>query len=412
MKSKKSIKKPNLFFFNILLFLFILLLPTQFGKFFFFPFSYISGLRIDYLAYAIYATDILAIIIITLRFKDILIFFKNKIVLSIFFFLGISIFFSFSPPIAFYKFLKLLEFIALFIVFKNIKFNKNILLYSLLLGTITQLFLSISHLINQRSVQGIFYYLGERYFTSAVPGIAKASLNGVEIMRPYGSFSHPNSMAGFYLLIYAFVLGIDFKKNQILKNIILVMCIFLILISFSKAAIFSLIIVNIIYLIKTLKKSLCKFCSVSRVIVLFLLSLIFLYAKTDPLSVFKRLELIKNSISLILKYPITGVGIGNYLIAQDKLVGVSNIFPPQPVHNIIFLLVAEVGIFLGIAILLFIVKYFYPFRKYDSFILCFFVILITGFFDHYWMTLQQNILVLAVVFGFITNPQVVSEKSR
>ena len=105
-----------------------------------------------------------------------------------------------------------------------------------------------------------------------------------------------------------------------------------------------MVIVNIIFLIKTFKKSLCKFCAVSRVIVLFLLSLIFFYAKTDPLSVFKRLELIKNSISLILKYPITGVGLGNYLIGQSKLVDASTIFPQQPVHNIIFLLVAEIGI--------------------------------------------------------------------
>ena len=412
MIKKRDIKKPNKFFFNIILFLFLFLLPTQFGKFFFFSFSYLSGLRIDYLAYALYATDLLAITLIFFKIKYVLLFFKNKSVLFVFFLFGISIFFSFSPQIAFYKFLKILEFTSLFVVFKTIKINKKIFFYPLILGGFVQLFLSLFHLINQRSIQGIFYYLGERYFTSAVPGIAKASLSGMEILRPYGSFSHPNSMAGFYLLIYAFVLGIDFRKNQLLKNIVLTMCIFLILISFSKVAIFSLLIVNIIFLIKTFKKSLCKFCSVSRVIVLFLLSLIFFYAKTDPLSVFKRLELIKNSVSLILKYPITGVGIGNYLIAQDKLASASTIFPPQPVHNIIFLLAAEVGIFLGFAIIFLIFKYFYKFKKINSLIFCFAVLLITGFFDHYWMTLQQNVLLLAVVSCLITNPQVVFEKSR
>lgn len=411
MIEKKNIKKLNKCFFNIILFLFLFLLPTQFGKFFFFPFSYISGLRIDYLSYALYTTDLLAITLILLRIKDVLLFFKNKSILFFFFLLGLSIFFSISSPVALYKFIKILEFSSLFVVFKTIKINKKIFLVSLISGGFIQLFLALFHLINQKSIQNIFYYLGERYFTSAVPGIAKASLNGVEIMRPYGSFSHPNSMAGFYLLIYAFVLGLDFKKNQILKNIVLVMCTFLILISFSKTAIFSLLIVNIIFLIKTFKKSLCKFCSITRVVVLFLLSFIFFYAKTDPLSVLKRLELIKNSVSLIFRYPITGVGLGNYLIAQDKLINVS-IFPAQPVHNIFFLLVTEVGIFLGFATIFFIFKYFYKFKMVNSLIFCFAVLLITGFFDHYWMTLQQNILLLAVVSGLITNPQVVFEKSR
>src|SRR3990167_10994750 len=75
MIKKRSIKKPNQYFFNIILFLFLFLLPTQFGKFFFFTFSYISGLRIDYLAYALYASDLLVVTLIFLRIKDVLLFF-------------------------------------------------------------------------------------------------------------------------------------------------------------------------------------------------------------------------------------------------------------------------------------------------------------------------------------------------
>ncbi|MDP4011799.1 MAG: hypothetical protein Q8P72_06265, partial [Candidatus Roizmanbacteria bacterium] len=48
------------------IFLFIFFLPTQLGTFFFIPESYIDGIRIDYLAPAVYLTDILVIILIVI----------------------------------------------------------------------------------------------------------------------------------------------------------------------------------------------------------------------------------------------------------------------------------------------------------------------------------------------------------
>jgi len=410
MIKKKKVKRTNPFFFNILIFLFIFFLPTQLGKFFFFPFSYISGIRIDYLAYALYVTDILAAILIFFNIKKVLTFFKNRVVYSILILLALGIFFSLSYQVSFYRLVKILEILSIYIIFKNLKINKKLIITALLSSTIIQLFLSLFHVINRSSIQSFFYYLGERYISGSMPGIAKASLNGVEIMRPYGTFSHPNSMAGFYLLIYSFVLGLNFKKNQIIKNVLLLLFSFLILISFSKSAIFSLLMVNIIYVIISYKKSLCKFCTVARTFVLFFLSLVFFLAKTDPLSIIKRTELIKNSILLIEKYPLTGVGLGNYLVAQDTIISKTVFLIPQPVHNIFLLIITEVGIFLGLGIFYLIFKYFYKFKNIYSLVFCFCAILITGSLDHYWITLQQNLLLLATIGGLITNSRVDFEK--
>lgn len=342
--------------------------------------------------------------------KIVLNFFKNKTVTYILFLLGLSIFLSFSIQVSFYKFLKILEVLSLFVIFRNLRINKKLIISALLSSTLIQVFLSLFHVINRSSIQSFFYYLGERYISSSMPGIAKASFNGVEIMRPYGTFSHPNSMAGFYLLLYSFVLGLDFKKNQIIKNVLLLLFSFLILISFSKSAIFSLLIVNIIYVIISFKKSLCKFCTVARAFILFFLSLVFFLAKTDPLSILKRTQLIKNSILLIEKYPVTGVGLGNYLVAQDSIISKSIFLIPQPVHNIFLLIITEIGIFLGFGILYLIFKFFYKYKNIYSLIFCFCAILITGSLDHYWITLQQNILLLATIGGLITNSRVDFEK--
>ena len=43
---------------------FAFLLPSQLGKHYFFSFSYLSGIRVDYLAPTLYMTDIIAIILI------------------------------------------------------------------------------------------------------------------------------------------------------------------------------------------------------------------------------------------------------------------------------------------------------------------------------------------------------------
>lgn len=405
-------KKANQYFFNSLLFLFIFLLPTQFGKHFFLSFSYISGIRIDYLSYAFYITDILALLLIFIKREKVISFFRKKNILAILLILALSIFFSFSPAIAFYKYLKILEIISIFVVFKNSQINKKLLLYSLLSGAILQLSLSLYQVINQRSIQGLFYFLGERYFTSSIPGIAKATLNSVEFLRPYGTFSHPNSLAGFYLLIYSLVLGIKTKNNYLLKNILLASCTMLILISFSKAAILGLIIVNLISLKINYKKAFCKFCSISKSVVLILISVIFFYSKTDPLSIVKRTELIKSSLNIISTYFTTGVGLGNYLLAQNKIIASNIVFPPQPVHNIFLLLISEVGVFLGGVLFFLLFKYFYKYRKYDSLIYCSMAILITGSFDHYWLTLQQNILSLVFALGIITNSQDLFERSH
>src|SRR3989338_6605244 len=48
---------------DLLIFLFIFLLPTQLGKHFFLDFSSISGVRVDYLAPTLYLADVVSLIL-------------------------------------------------------------------------------------------------------------------------------------------------------------------------------------------------------------------------------------------------------------------------------------------------------------------------------------------------------------
>lgn len=406
MKRNKQQKKTSLAFSNlnkVFVFLFIFLLPTQFGKHFFLPFSYLSGVRVDYLAPTLYLTDIFVLVLLLLNYKTVLEFFKNKTLWAFLFLLMFPVGFALIPQIAIYRYMKIVELLIVFAIFSKGKLNIKSIFYGIFSATFLQALLVVLQLINKHSLQGLFYFFGERYLNLSAPGIAKASLQGVELLRPYGTFSHPNSLAGFFLLIYALFTGSKIKVNPLIKNSLLFLSLFIIFFSFSKVAILVFLIINLFYLSKEFIKSSCRFCLISRLIVFLLMFFVFFSAQTDPLSLVKRTGLLQNSIEIISKYFISGVGLGNYLVAQNSLIHVRFAFPAQPVHNIFLLFLSEVGIFLGSSIIILLLV---KFKKHLTNLLlssCFLVILLTGLFDHYWLTLQQNWLLLAVVFGLLTN---------
>ncbi len=406
-------KKNNLTFFNkrqikkLLFFLLVFLFPTQFGKHFFFDFSYLSGIKTDYLAPTIYLTDILVISLIPFYLQPLIKFFKKPKIIFLLFLLITNLFFSINPWITFYRFLKIIEFLIVFVIiaFTFIKQDKELnklLIFAFFLSSIFELLLASFQFIYKRSLQGIFYFFGERYFTLSTPNIAKSSLNGVEILRPYGTFSHPNSLGGFYLLLYFFVLtNKQFNQRKIIKTSLLFIATFLILLSFSKIVIFTFLILNLYYFVRfSSKKELCKLCSVARGTILTVLSLLFLSVHNDPLTIKKRIELIKNAFQIILKRPLLGVGLGNYTISQNQLSSNYYFLLNQPVHNIFLLFTAEVGIIMAGLIFIWIVYHLKIGFKKPSILFIFLIILITGSFDHYWLTLQQNWLLFSFTVGY------------
>ena len=177
----------------IIYFLFSFLLPTQLGKHFFFDFSYLAGVRIDYLAPTLYLTDIFAFLLILLNYKMVFSFFKKKVFLWLFLLFCVNAFFSLSKPLFFYRLIRLVEVLALFAIFKKQfpKYKKAVI-SGFAFSVLIQSVLVVAQFVTRHSLQGIWYFFGERYFTLSTPGIAKASLQGNEILRVYGTFSHPN----------------------------------------------------------------------------------------------------------------------------------------------------------------------------------------------------------------------------
>jgi O-antigen ligase len=267
------------------------------------------------------------------------------------------------------------------------------------LGGFFELFLSISQLSARHSLQGAWYYPGERSFSIFTPGIAKAYFLGREFLRPYGTFSHPNSMGGFYLLVFTFVLTQKRITHPVIKITLLFVSSALVLVSFSRTAIIGYVLINILYFARTFAT--CKTCFFAKVTIGFFLILFTFGISGDLNSLKKRTDFVEKSVSIISQKPFTGTGIGSYLIAQHQYPQKFVPFFEQPVHNIFLLIIAQLGIPLSLLLIALIIQIIRVEIKNISFLLPLLVVILTGCMDHYWLTLQQNMLVLAVISGIL-----------
>lgn len=394
---------------TLIFYSFLFLLPTQLGKHFFFDFSYISGVRVDYLSVIFYLIDILVVSMIVLNIKKIIKRLNKKTVFVLIFLGIINIALSFSKPLAAYKWLRIIEIFFLVYFIGDSSFRPRTILQVLLASTVLQFFVVVVQFLTKQSLQGIFYFLGERYFNLSTPGIAKVALQGVEILRPYGTFSHPNSMAGFYLLLYAFIISNKlFSRHIVLKNVVILLTGLLVFMSFSKIAIFTYVFITVLHFLLLKKRGGCRICVFAKTLVLVIVSLIVFTAKSDPNTADKRLALVKQSLSVIGSYPFFGVGLGNYLLAAAQIrLSFRDIFA-QPVHNIFLLFISEFGFVIGLLILIINISLLRKLMFRYPLILV--TIVMTGMFDHYWYTLPQNMFLLAVVIGLLNSTRLLEIK--
>ncbi len=424
--------------------LFLLFLPTQFGKHFWPDFTLVSGIRIDYLSPTLYVTDILlALLFGCIVFRWIKSFQRSKIkdqrsklqrkpakffYISSFIFLFFicTILFSSRPLLSLYGGIKILElaFVVIYVA-KNVSSRFQLEQIALLfaISSFFESLLAVFQYFHQGSLNGIFYYFGERNFTGATPGIANASIGGTLILRPYATFPHPNVLAGFLLIAIVLVWNMMIHRNNRLAQSIGVVSLLVnsiaLLLSFSRVVIFLWAILILFVFVKKYFLSIKQ--APARLAVVICISIVFVAANTVPLahdlflrfsqtslagqSVTERIELVHASWKIILNHPLFGVGLYNFIPALAPLQKPMPLgLYLQPVHNIFVLVTAETGVIgLGLFIWLLIatMKRIANFElqiKKTMFVLLF-IILLTGMFDHYWLTLQQGQLLFAAVLG-------------
>jgi hypothetical protein len=257
------------------------------------------------------------------------------------------------------------------------------------------------------------------------PGLIDAASKGASILkfpdgqnflRVYGTFPHPNMLAGFVLICIAAVISVIFKNQKANWTawLLLVFAIYLTAITFSRSAWLGLFIFFSFLLIKPKflgNKKLWGILCVSALTVLAtLIPLRELVSGrttapttvTESFSLEGRIWLSQRALEYASEKPITGVGIGSFVIQLAQRDGDRNYV--EPVHNIPLLIYTElgaIGAILFLAVVISIAREFFMTKNVDMIILS---ALLAGMgtialFDHYFWSVAPGRMMLGLVLG-------------
>ncbi|PJC28163.1 hypothetical protein CO054_01615 [Candidatus Shapirobacteria bacterium CG_4_9_14_0_2_um_filter_39_11] len=391
-----------------LFWLLVFLLPVQFGRHFWPEWSYVMGLRIDYLSPTIYLTDILMVAILGLWGLEKISNFQFPIsnflrrfwwVLAVFAYLLVNSCLAQNQGAALYKSAKIIEFALLgFYIAKN-KISLSMIRRPLSIAVVYSSLIAVTQFLKQASLGGVFWWLGERTFNAGTPGIAKAIVNGQLIMRPYATFPHPNVLAGF-VLVSLILIGVRCQAlgvRKIFHWLAIALGIVAILISFSRSAWVVGLLIGL-WLMRKKPLLFTVYCLLSTVGVVAWLAPHF--SANEAFS--QRLQLIKTTWLMIQATPLIGVGLSNFIVRLPDFWQITGFtYWLQPVHNIYLLVAAETGLVGLVIFLWFLILTFRKLLEIGNWklVIPLLAILLTGVADHYWLTLQQSQLLFAIILG-------------
>jgi len=403
-------KKLHRQFFWLLIFL----LPVQLGRHFWFEWTQVLGLPIDYLSPTLYLTDLLVMAILFFWwldkrrrlklkvFKEIIK--KNWWLFATFIFLLVNAFLAVNQGVAFYKLIRILEFAFLGLYVVKERYVIDDLRYPLSGAVIYSSLIAIIQFVRQSAIEGIFWWLGERSFNLITPGIAKAIVSGRLVLRPYATFPHPNVLAGF-ILASLILIGINKEQGwrRIIKWAAQILGSIAIILSFSRATWLIGLLAGLALVVRGWRKK--KDMVIGLIIFLALIGGLF-YRLALPLSgqeaIIQRFSLAQIAIKMIKANPLAGVGLNNFIPQLPNYwqqFGMT--YWLQPVHNIFLLITAETGL---VGLLIFLWLLVLTFKRLVAanhwlLVTVLSLILALGLFDHYWFTLQQAQLLLTIVLG-------------
>lgn len=408
---------------RLIVFALVFLLPTQLAYHIWPDFSYIYGLRVDYLSVAFYLTDILILFLIPYFIKRLKKIKKTKKEFKKLFFISafLTLFVVLNTmnanvfSVALIKWINIFKLIFLGTYFYLLDLEKlkttisSALKYSLVVFTA----IGLLQFIFQKTIGGPFYLFGERSFSLTTPGISLVSLLGNTYMRAYSTFPHPNSFAGFIPVIFLIYLFLNKNKDKnIFKNkevfILFLSVILSQLITFSLNAFLGIIFILLtFYLLNKSTKQVDKnkgkiLSSIKKHFstVLILASVLFtlispsLLSGLPPFGDFRqslseRVVLAKKGLEVFSSKSLLGLGGNNFFEVSKST---------QPIHNIYLIILVEFGLLGLVIVYCFLTKLLK--QDINNYLLAAIVfVLITGLFDHYWLTIQQNQLIFSILLG-------------
>ncbi|KKQ89751.1 MAG: hypothetical protein UT14_C0053G0014 [Candidatus Shapirobacteria bacterium GW2011_GWE1_38_92] len=370
---------------------FLVTIPTQLGLHFWPEWSKVAGIRVDYLSPVLYLTDIFWTGWVVLKIRKGLEFkwgWRGWMALIL---IGLNILAAVNRCEAVYRWLRWGQWgLTVWWMAADGEIIKKYLTKIIPIWITVETFLAVSQMWLGRSAGGIWYWLGERTFNLNTLGIAQMSFDDRLMLRGYGTFSHPNSLAGF--LIVSWWLW-EMLKGSKKNRLVVIMTGLGVAVSGSRLG---WVILGVLWIYKILKGRPLGVLYKRIGLGLVLMGI----GGWDSESWEKRVRLSQEAAEMIEDNLWLGVGEGNFLVRLSEYSLDTNLWR-QPVHNVPLLLVAELGILgcLGWLNLGWSKIKKIKLKKTDWILVG--IVAVTGMFDHYWVTLPQNWWLLAIVIGFL-----------
>lgn len=394
---------------KILVYALVFLFPSQLALHFWPSFAYVFGIRIDYLAPTVFFTDLLFLIVLILRRES---FFEwtqqyRKYLLFFVLFAALNIFFSKAPIISFLKWLKILEgvLLSIFIFKEKNSLGKENIIKALFCSAVFFSLIGISQFV-LGGTTGLFYLLGERSFYIGSAGLALVQISGRDYLRAYSVFPHPNALAGYLGALIILFAGEGLFIRNIFFKIGLLIIFLAFLLTFSLSALIGLSLsLFVLALSKRGVRNILIMTIYYGLVVLSLLLPIFSsrilpFAVSFGSKALERLDFAHIAGRIISEKFWIGTGLNTFILNIPNFKGIlAYSWVLQPVHNIFLLIFSETGI--GGVIILFLIILNFLKSKNTVLQTIFLFVVVTGFLDHYWLTLQQNILLIFFLTGFL-----------